>query len=282
MVAAFYPLAFVAERVAGEGAEVTNLTPAGGEPHDLELTARDVVALREAGLVLYLGGFAPALDDAVADLAPERVFDVAGAARLVPGAIDGEHADEHGHADSHGDAGHADEALDPHFWLDPTRLADVATALAERLAADDPAGADDYAARAADLAAELEALDGEYTAGLADCDVLSLVTSHAAFGYLADRYGFEQRGIAGLSPDAEPTPGRLAEVTDFVTDQGVSAIYFETLVDPAVAETVAAETGAVTAVLDPLEGLTEASAGDDYFAVMRANLATLRAGQRCR
>ena len=294
MIAAFYPLQFVAERVAGDTRPVRNLTPAGAEPHDLEISARDTAAVHDAGLVVLLGGFTPALDAAVEDLPAERVLDVAAAANLTGHTEDAhadddhsddEHSDDEHSDDEHTDDAHADDAhdgRDPHFWLDPLRLAAVATELADRLAADDPERADGYTERAAELVVELEALDSEFAAGLADCEVTSLVTSHTAFGYLAERYGLAQIGIAGLSPDAEPTPAKLAEVTDFVNEHGVSTIYYETLVDPAVAETVATETGAATAVLDPLEGLAAGAADADYFTVMRANLDTLRTGQRCR
>jgi zinc transport system substrate-binding protein len=135
------------------------------------------------------------------------------------------------------------------------------------------------------LRSQLEQLDAEFQAGLDDCASTDLVTSHESFGYLAQRYGLSQIGITGLSPDEEPSPARLAEVTDFVNANDVRTIYFETLVDPSIAETVASETGASTAVLDPLEGLdidgTGDPAGGDYLAVMRANLETLRAGQGC-
>ncbi|MBA2550128.1 MAG: zinc ABC transporter substrate-binding protein, partial [Nocardioidaceae bacterium] len=145
----------------------------------------------------------------------------------------------------------------------------------------DPDGAQEYEENAADLRADLEALDEEMTTGLSDCESTTLVTSHQAFGYLADRYGFTQLGISGLSPEDESSPAELAEVTDFVSDNDVETIYFETLVSPDVAHTVADETGALTATLDPLEGLTDESAGEDYLEVMRANLATLREGQSC-
>ena len=282
LVAAFYPLEFVTRRVVGDGHTVANLTPAGAEPHDLELSARDTASLRDARLVVHLGGFAPALDAAIAELPPDRVLDVTAAAQLEPhdGLAD-PHDDEHDEGSDAAGHTHAEGTADPHFWLDPIRLGHVAEAVAEQLAAADPGAAAGYRERAAALVAELTALDREFAAGLADCAVTSLVTSHTAFGYLAERYGLTQIGVAGLSPDAEPAAGKLAEVIDFVNEHGVSTIYFETLVDPAVADTVAAETGAVTAVLDPLEGLPADAAGADYFSVMRANLATLRAGQRC-
>jgi zinc transport system substrate-binding protein len=170
---------------------------------------------------------------------------------------------------------------DPHFWLDPTRLADVGDALAERLGALDPARAASFVAGAAALRADLTALDAELRTGLSDCASRDLVTSHTAFGYLGRRYGLTQVGITGLSAEAEPDAGTIAKVADFVRAHGVRTIYYETLVSPDVARTVAAETGAATAVLDPIEGLTAASAASDYLGIMRADLAALRKGQSC-
>ena len=166
--------------------------------------------------------------------------------------------------------------------MDPTKLAAVATALAERLADIDPPNAPTYRANAVDLVDQLNTLDGELADGLADCAETDLVTSHVAFGYLARRYGFHQVGISGLSPNREPSAAKLAEVADFMRDNQVSTVYFETLASPALAQALASETGAATAVLDPIEGISDASPGTDYPSVMRANLATLRTGQRCR
>lgn len=282
VAAAFYPLEYVVAEVGASHVSVTNLTPAGGESHDLELSARDAASLREADVVVYLDGFAPALDDVVAGLTADHVLDVAAAIDL-----DEDHADEDDADEDDADEDHADEdthdhgGADPHFWLDPTRYADVGDAVAARLGELAPGHADDFAANAATLRTELEVLDAEFMDGLADCASRDLVTSHTAFNYLVERYGLNQVGITGLSPSAEPAPGKLAEVTDFVEEHGVTTVFYETLVDPAIAETLAAETGASTAVLDPLEGLTDASPGRDYFEVMRSNLTSLRAGLRC-
>jgi zinc transport system substrate-binding protein len=311
VVAGFYPLQFVVERVGGEAVVAENLTPAGAEPHDLELTGRATARLQDADLVVYLAGFSPALDEGVEVTGPDRALDVATAARLDVASDEHAEADhdhaphldedaEHEHAEAdhddapphdedpeHAEADHDDAAhdheggVDPHFWLDPTRLADVADAVAARLGELDPARAEEFTGRASTLRAELEALDAELAEGLATCARTELVTSHAAFGYLADRYGLQQVGIAGLSPQEEPSPARLGEIAEFVTEHGVSTIYYETLVDPSVAEAVATETGAAVAVLDPLEGLTDESAGRDYVEVMRANLQQLRDGLHC-
>ena len=262
VTAAFYPLQWVSERVGGDHVTVTGLTRPGVEPHDLELTPKVVAELAASDLVVHLAGFQPAVDEAVATQAPDAGFDVSPAADLTLAA--GE-----------------DGATDPHFWLDPLRLRSVATAVAERLATQDPAGAADYRAAAAALGGDLEALDAEFTTGLARCASDDLVTAHAAFAYLADRYGLNQEGIAGVTPDTEPDAATLRELAAFVDERGVRTIYTETLVDPAVAQTLARETGASVAVLDPLEGLTDASAGTDYLEVMRSNLAVLRTGQGC-
>jgi zinc transport system substrate-binding protein len=279
VVASFYPLEFVAQRVGGPRIEVGNLTKPGGEPHDLELTPQDVKRIAEADLVLVLKGFQPAVDDAVAQRGGTGVFDAATAAQLnlsyapLEEEHEGEQEGEH--------EGEQEKATDPHFWLDPTRLAAVGDALAERFAQLDQARAAEYRADAKALRGDLERLDGEFRAGLARCADRSLVTSHNAFGYLANRYDLRQVGIAGLSPENEPAPGELAEVARFAKSNKVRTIYYETLVSPDIARTVAAETGAATAVLDPLEGLSDASSGRDYLAIMRANLETLRKGQSC-
>ena len=308
VVAAFYPLVFVAEQVGGEHVTVRDLTPPGADSHDLELSPRDVVMLQEADLIVYLAGFAAALDQAIQPLASEQVFDVASSARLNheeghdEEGHDDEHHDEEGHdeeghdeeghdEEGHDEEGHDEEGhdeehhehggIDPHFWLDPMRLADVADATAVRFAELDPDNAESFQQNAASLRVQLEDLDDDFQQGLADCARVDLVTAHRSFGYLANRYGLNQVGIAGLSPDQEPSAGRLAVVADFVQDNQVGVIYYESLVDPGVAQAVANETGAATDVLDPLETLSETADGDDYFQVMRSNLAALRSGLEC-
>ncbi|MGN6695794.1 MAG: metal ABC transporter substrate-binding protein [Aquihabitans sp.] len=283
VVASFYPLQWMAERVGGDRVEVSSLTKPGAEPHDLELTPRDVGSIQDADAIAFLSEFQPGVDQAVGE-AQGEVFDARDATELVPSDHGDEHAEE---AHDEGEEGHDHShdyevgTTDPHFWLDPTKMAEVATAFAGTLGEADPAHADDYAANAKALVGQLDDLDAEMEAGLADCQQKDLVTSHEAFGYLARRYGFEQVGITGLTPEADPSPKDLATVADFVEEHGVTTIYFETLTSPAVAETLAAEAGAKTAVLDPIEGLTDESKGSDYLEVMRADLETLRTGQDC-
>lgn len=267
--AAFYPLQWMAERVGGTLVEVNSVTPPGAEPHDLELSPRDVAAISDADVVVYLDGFQPAVDDAVRDVPDGRRFDAATATTLdltlTPIDDDGEEAN----------------SVDPHFWLDPTRLADVADQFAQYLGELDPEHAGTYSSNAAALREDLSALDEELMSGLAACENENLVTSHNAFGYLARRYGLTQVGITGLTPEEEPSPADLAAVTDLVRDNDVRTIYFETLVPSDIAKTVARETGARTEVLDPIEGLTDESQGRNYVEVMRANLRNIMKGQPC-
>jgi len=250
VVASFYPLAYAAQEVGDGRVDVSNLTPAGAEPHDLEVSPQDVAAIREADLVLLLGrGFQPQLEDA------------AGSGNNVLRLLD-----------TPGLGLHPDG--DPHVWLDPLRYAKIVGRIGQAL--HEPAAA-------ARLQGRLRALDGEYRTGLAHCERREIVTSHEAFGYLAERYGLEQVAITGLSPEVEPEPAKLQHVVELVRERGVTTIYFETLVSPRIAETVARETGAKTAVLNPIEGLTkdEVSQGENYFSLMRTNLRTLREGLGC-
>jgi len=249
VVAAFYPLAYAAEQVGGARVRVNDLTPVGAEPHDLELSPGDVVAVDGAGLVLLMGhGFQPQLERAARGSAAEAVslLDAPGLHRL---------------------------GNDPHVWLDPVRYATIVRAVARALAADP-----------APLLARLAALDRAYRTGLADCARRDLVTSHAAFTYLARRYGLRQVAVEGLTPDAEPTPRALARIVARVRTTGATTVFTEPLVSARIARTVAAATGARVATLDPLEGLTpqERDRGADYFSLMRANLAALRKGLGCR
>ena len=263
VVTAFYPLQFLSERIGGATVTVTNLTKPGAEPHDVELNPRQVAQVADAGLAVYLKGFQPAVDSAVAQEAKGRSFDVSSVIELLP-YTGGESEDG---------------SKDPHVWLDPARFATIAGALGERLAQADPAHAADYRERAKSLRNQLQDLDRAYAESLTTCARRELVTSHQAFNYLAHRYGLTQIGITGVSPEAEPSPRKLAKVAAQARATGTTTIFFETLVSPKVADTIAREVGARTAVLDPFEGLTDRNA--DYLSVMRANLAALTTALGC-
>lgn len=278
VVTSFYPLQFAVQQITGGAVPVTVLTKPGTEPHDLELAPQDIARMSKARLVVYADGFQPAVDEAIAEVQPTSVLDVAGAAHL--SLTLAEESGQSG-ASTPDQGGHDHSGSDPHFWLDPQRFAAVAKVIGARLARDDPAHAAAYERNTAAFVAKLATLDGELRSGLASCRSKVLVTSHAAFGYLAQRYGLEQHGITGVSPDAEPSGAALTQIADLVRTRGVTTIYQETLVEPHFAQTVAGTTGASVATLDPLEGITPASAGTDYFEVMRSNLTALQKGLGC-
>ncbi len=259
VVAGFYPLAFAAQELGGPDLVVQNLTPPGAEPHDIEVSAQDVQNLQSADLVLLMGrGFQPQLEDA-ADGADGEVLKLLD----TPGLQLAETNDP--------DVG----TNDPHVWLDPLRYAQLVERIAVALNASD---------RVKPIVARLRALDRDFRTGLAHCARREIVTSHEAFAYLAQRYGLRQVGILGFAPEGEPTPGELTAVIDEVRRSGATTVFSESLLSPELAETVARETGAETAVLNPIEGLTDdqQDRGDDYFSLMRENLSALRAGLGCR
>lgn len=275
VLASFYPIEYLVERIGGDRVTVSSLTKPGAEPHDLEIAGQQLADMQKARIVAYTKGFQPAVDSAIGQVPPDHVLDLTSAAHLMPADEEHQHeGEEAGHDHDHGD-------MDPHFWLDPERYADVAKAVGARLAEVDPDGAATYAKNTDAVVAELGALDKEFAAGLTSCKQKDLVVSHAAFGYLANRYGFHQVGISGISPDAEPSAAALQKISTLVKDKNVTTIYQETLVEPHFAKTVAGSTGAKLVTLDPLEGITDESAGKDYFSVMRANLAALKQGQQC-
>jgi zinc transport system substrate-binding protein len=267
VIASFYPLAYAAERVAGPDLTIRNLTSPGVEPHDLELSPRQVDEVKDARLVVVLGkDFQPAVEKA----AKSNHGTVAVLTKLPIPQSD---------VVKEGD----DNSFDPHVWLDPVLMADVADRVTNALARAFPSRAATFRARAVSLKSDLVALDARYRAGLAGCARKEIVTSHAAFGRLAGRYGLTQRSIAGFSPETEPDPARLADVSDLIKRDGVTTVFTEELVSQKVAQTLARETGARTEVLSPIEGLTksEAKAGATYLTLMDSNLAKLRAALGC-
>ena len=280
VVASFYPLQFATQQIGGDHVAVTSLTKPGAEPHDVELTPRDVATVGSAKLVVYESGLQGAVDKAVESQGGDRGLDVAPAANLnllFQPALGADPAKT-----SAGTSGkNAPGTTDPHFWLGPQRYSDVAKVISERLSSVDPANRADYQLNAKVFEDKLATLVGEFTTGLANCQRKDIVTSHSAFGYLAERFGMKQVAINGLSPDQEPKPAELAAISTYAKERGVTTIYAETLVSPAIAQTVAQEAGAKMATLDPIEGLTDRSSGKDYFEVMRANLKALQAGQSC-
>jgi len=275
IAAAFYPLAYAAERVAGDRYDVVNLTQPRQEPHDLELDVQATADITDAGLVIVVRGFQPAVDATVDENAEGEVLDVAEVVELRPAAA---HEDEHEDEEAGEEHDHGD--LDPHFWVDPLLMADLGDAIADRLADLDPDHADEYAANAADLRADLEALDQEYADTLGGCRIETVVVNHDAFGYW-ERYGLHIEPIVGLSPDAEPTPADLARLQQLIRDEQINTVFSETLVSKKTAQTLAGDLGIDAAVLDPVEGLSDQTAGEDYLSLMSKNLQVLRSANGC-
>lgn len=300
VMASFYPLQYLAEKIGGEHVSVSSLTPDGAEPHDLELSPKMVDSLSSADAVIYLAGFQSAVDEAIEQQAPKTVIDVSPAAELIEAGTDANHpsedeedtadeaqsgqteAHDHDHEghDHEGHDHHHDMSTDPHFWLDPTRMAHAATLVGDKLAEADSAHADVYKANAKALAEELNTLSDTLVTKTSNCKVKTFVTAHTAFGYLADRTGLTQVGISGLDPESSPSPARLADIAQTAKEQGVTTIFTEALIDPKVAQTLADDLGITTAVLDPIESQTDAS--KDYAATMNSNIDALTKALDCR
>ncbi|MER5380008.1 zinc ABC transporter substrate-binding protein [Streptomyces sp. NPDC002688] len=272
VVASFYPLQYLAEEIGGTHVNVTNLTQPGQEPHDLEISARQTAQLQEADAVLYLKNLQPAVDDAVAQTEVKTKIDAASLTTLE------KHGNEvGGHAAAHDDSeGEETGATDPHIWLDPVRFAEVAEGVSDALKKADPKHTADYEKNMAALRKKFVALNTDFHNGLADTKTKTFITTHAAFGYLAERYGLTEEAINGLDPESEPSANRVKGLETMAKADGVTTVFYETLVSDKTARTIADDTGLRTDVLDPLEGITDKSRGSDYMQVMESNLKALQ------
>jgi zinc transport system substrate-binding protein len=271
VVASFYPMQFLAERIGGDHVNVTTLTEPGQEPHDLELSTKQTAEMGEADAVLYLKSLQPAVDKAVDQSGVKTKIDAASLTTLE------EHAADDGHDHGGGEGEEEEHARDPHIWLDPVKYAEVAEGVAKAFEKADPDHAADYRKNAAALTGRLADLNTAYEKGLKDTATKVFFTNHAAFGYLAERYGLTQEAINGLDPESEPSPARIKELQTEAKADGVTTVFYETLVSDKTAKTLARDAGLKTDVLDPLEGITDRSKGEDYFGVMEANLKALEA-----
>lgn len=270
VVASFYPMQFLAEQIGGKHVSVTTLTRPGLEPHDLELSPRQIGGLTDADFILYLKGIQPAVDDAIDQSGAKHVVDASKLTTLE------DHGTETG-GDEHGHEHHGDEAgADPHIWLDPVKYAEVAKGVGASLEKTDPDHAADYRKNTDALVTKLDGLNTAYANGLKNTATKTFITTHSAFGYLAERYGLTQEGIAGVDPEAEPSPARISEIHTVAEKNKVTTVFFETLASDKTASTLAKDTGLKTDVLDPLEGITGKSKGADYIEVMQSNLAALQ------
>ncbi|REK90295.1 zinc ABC transporter substrate-binding protein [Streptomyces inhibens] len=274
VTASFYPMEFLAQQIGGKHVEVSDLTKPGVEPHDLELTPQQTGRLGESGAIVYLKGLQPAVDDAVKQSGVKNVADAAALTSLEEHGteVDGHHhttGDNHSHSEAEG-------GKDPHIWLDPVKYAEVAKGVNKTLAKADPDHKADFQKNTDTLVKKLEALNKEFQDGLKKRASDTFITTHAAFGYLAERYGLTEEAISGLDPESEPSAKRIRDLHSLATEHHVSTIFFETIANPATAKALAGDLHLKTDVLDPLEGITAKSRGKDYFGVQRANLAALQ------
>ncbi|MGH4028150.1 metal ABC transporter substrate-binding protein [Actinomycetota bacterium Odt1-20B] len=274
VVASFYPMAFLAEQIGGKHVAVTNLTEPGQEPHDLDVSAKQRAQLEESDVALYLKGLQPAVDDAISQSGIKTKVDAASLTSLEKHGNEVGGHNGHDHGDD--DHGHDHGGEDPHIWLDPVKYAEVAEGVGKAMEKADPDHAATYKENTAELVKKLGGLDKQFKDGLGKTNSKVFITTHAAFGYLAERYGLTEEAINGLDPESEPSANRVKQLQTMAKEDGVSTVFYETLVSSKTAETLAKDAGLKTDVLDPIEGITDKSKGKDYFQVMESNLKALQ------
>lgn len=269
IVTSFYPLYFFTDQIVGTNAIISNITPPGVEPHDYELTPRDVALLERSDLIIVNGGgLEPWAENISVNMQNKPVTMLFTAGELLSRSVEED----------------GTKQPDPHVWLDPVLAKKQVEQITQAVISLDPSNAHIYQQNTEHLMQRLDELDTEFRQSLVNCAKTEIVTSHAAFGYLTDRYDLEQISISGLSPDQEPSPQELANVADFARKHSVKYIFFETLVSPRIAETLASEIGAKTLVFNPLEGLTEEEQNTDmdYFSVQRENIKNIKIALECK
>lgn len=269
VTASFYPLAEFAKRVGGEKVDVVNVTPAGTEAHEYEPTPQDIIAVQKAKIFLYQGsGFDPWAEKAAADLSPGKTTVIKMTEKFNLRTLEENNQ----------------KTQDPHIWLDPVLAQRQVEIIRDELIAVDPANGDYYKSNTDAFISDLRRLDEFIRKSLANCEIKDFIVSHEAFGYFADRYGLNGISISGIDPGEEPDAKRLGELAGIAREKNIAYIFFETLVSPKLAETVAREAGIKTEVLNPVEGLNseEVKTGNNYLSVMENNSLNLRKALRCK
>lgn len=278
VTASFYPMQYLAQEIGGDHVSVDTLTKPGVEPHDLELSPKQTAFLGESDFILYLKGIQPAVDDAIGQSGVKNTVDAATLTELEKHGTGVGHDHGHDGGEEHADEheGEGEAGTDPHIWLDPVKYAEVAEGVGKAMEKADPDHAAAYKKNTKALVKKLDALNTKFEDGLRNTRSKTFITTHSAFGYLAERYGLDQEGISGVDPESDPSPARIKELQDIAAKDKVSTVFFETLASDKTARTLADDAGLKTDVLDPLEGITDKSKGDDYIGVMESNLAALQ------
>ena len=271
IITTFYPMYYFAKQVTGNVANVEMLIPNGVEPHDWEPTSKDMIKIQEADVFIYNSRYFETWTEKVLnsiDSSNVKVVEASKGIELMDSSIEEDQHDHEGSA----------ATKDPHVWLSPVLAKNEVDNIAKIIEKADPKNKEQYEKNADTLKTKLIALDRLYKETIDKAPRKEVVTQHAAFGYLAKQYGLTQIPIAGLSPDAEPSLTKMAELTKIMKEKNISVVYFESLTSSKVAQTLAHETGAKTEVLNPLEGLTkdEQEQGLDYIGIMEKNLEALK------
>ncbi len=277
--ASFYTMYDFAKKIGGEKADIFVMVPDGTEPHDWEPAASDIAGLEHADVFVYNGaGMEHWAEDILASLNNDALVVVEASKGIALREGHG-HEDEGEEAHAEEEAGEEEHDFDPHVWLDPNNAKLELAAIKDAFIKADAANTSYYEANYEKWAAEFDALDKAFRDTLSGVSHQEIIVAHEAYGYLCAAYGLTQIGIEGLSPDSEPDPKRMAEIIELAREKNVTTIFFEEMLSPDVANAIAEETGANTAVLSPVEGLTdsERGAGDDYLSVMYKNLEALKA-----
>lgn len=293
VAASFYPMYDFAEKIGAGQIDLINLVPSGTEPHDWEPSASDLTNLEKADVFVYSGAGMEHWVDRVLNSLTNKDLTVVEASDGITLRNNHDEEDEEDHHEDHEDHDHEDhdhdshshsghshdheDGLDPHVWLNPEYAKKEMENIKNAFVSADPEHKDIYEANYQKYSAEFDQLDDDFRSTIAELPNREIVVAHEAYGYLCDAYGLTQVGIEGLTPDSEPTPRRMARIIDFVREHHVKVIFFEALTSSKSADTVAAETGITTGVLNPLEGLSAEAieAGSDYLSVMRENLEAL-------
>ncbi|SMP62984.1 metal ABC transporter substrate-binding protein [Anoxynatronum buryatiense] len=286
VTASFFPYADLARQIGGSLVEIHQLVPDGADPHSFEPSPRDLIKLESSQIFIYNGlDMEPWLEGALALLENQeaRLLQAADMVSLLSyGEKDHDHDDKHDHEHDH-DHDHDDDhdhdhgEWDPHIWTDPLNMVTIGSELLTVFQELDPANSDIYEENYHLFAAAIEELDEAFRQMAQTADQQVLLVSHSAFGYFAHRYGFQEIAVTGITPHAEPNPGRLAELTNLAREYKLEYIFFETLANPRTAEVLAAEAGLKPLMLHNLEGLNQEQreAGATYLSLMQENLKTL-------
>ena len=281
VVTTLFPLKEFAQSVGGERVKVRLLLPPGAEPHTWEPKPSDIVRLSHADVFIYIGAEMEPRAHSIVKSSDNATLQIIEVSRGIPLI----RVDEAHHHAAHGDKEELTHgAVDPHIWLDFEYSQAIVDKIEHALGKKDPEWAEYYRKNADDYKEKLKNLDLKYKEVLSNCECREFILgSHAAFAYMARRYGLKQISLYRVSPNSEPTPKKMVEVIRMAKKHRVKAIYFEELLSDKLARTIAREVGAETLVLNPGANLTKAEIESEitFLSLMEKNLENLKYGLNC-